>query len=62
MGLTEEQVNEIAKLPSGVAVVYQNDWVKPVLTMIDKADVTEGKYIYNSNFAVKYCESILKIQ
>lgn len=47
MGLTEEQVNEIAKLPSGVAVVYQNDWVKPVLTMIDKANVTEGRYIYH---------------
>ena len=47
MGLTEEQVNEIAKLPSGVAVVYQNDWVKPVLTMIDRANVTEKKYIYH---------------
>lgn len=44
MGLTEDQVNEIAKLPSGVAVVYQNDWVKPVLTMIDKADVKESPY------------------
>lgn len=48
MGLSEEQVNEIAKLPSGVAVVYQNDWVKPVLTMIDKADVKEEKYVYNN--------------
>lgn len=48
MGLTEEQVNEIAKLPSGVAVVYQNDWVKPVLTMIDKADVKEERYIYKN--------------
>jgi len=48
MGLTEEQVNEIAKLPSGVAVVYQNDWVKPVLTMIDKAAVKEKKYEYHN--------------
>lgn len=38
IGLTEDQVNEIAKLPSGVAVVYQNDWINPVLTMINKAD------------------------
>lgn len=45
MGLTEDQVNEIAKLPSGVAVVYQNDWVSPVLTMIDKASVKEVSYI-----------------
>ena len=44
MGLTEDQVNEIAKLPGGVAVVYQNDWISPVLTMIDKADVTEDPY------------------
>lgn len=45
MGLTEEQVNEIAKLPSGVAVVYQNDWVSPVLTMVDKANVRESIYV-----------------
>ena len=44
MGLTEDQVNEIAKLPSGVAVVYQNDWISPVLTMIDKANVQEKPY------------------
>jgi hypothetical protein len=44
MGLTEDQVNEIAKLPSGVAVVNQNDWISPVLTMIDKANVKEEKY------------------
>lgn len=44
MGLTEDQVNEIAKLPSGVAVVYQNNWVSPVLTLVDKADVEEIPY------------------
>ena len=44
MGLTQEQVNEIAKLPSGVAVVYQNDWVRPVLTRINKASVKERLY------------------
>lgn len=45
IGLTPDQVNEIAKLPSGVAVVYQNDWVAPVLTMIDKACVRESPYV-----------------
>lgn len=48
MGLNENQVNEIAKLPSGVAVVYQNDWVSPVLTMIDKAKIKETTYV-NTN-------------
>lgn len=44
MGLNEDQVNEIAKLPSGVAVVYQNNWVSPVLTLVDKAEVEEIPY------------------
>ncbi len=53
MGLTEDQVNEIAKLPSGVAVVYQNDWVSPVLTMIDKAPVKDTPYV---------CDNAVKIR
>lgn len=53
IGLTEDQVNEIAKLPSGVAVVYQNDWINPVLTMINKANITESSYEYNSSLEIK---------
>ena len=53
MGLTEDQVNEIAKLPGGVAVVYQNDWVSPVLTMIDKANVEERPYINDNPVIIK---------
>lgn len=53
MGLTANQVNEIAKLPSGVAVVYQNDWVTPVLTMVDKADITEEPYVYEPLVTIK---------
>ena len=45
MGLTENQVNEIAKLPGGVAVVYQNNWVNPVLTLVDKAPVKDVPYV-----------------
>jgi hypothetical protein len=51
--LTPNQVNEIAKLPSGVAVIYQNDWVTPVLTMVDKADVEETPYINETPVAIK---------
>ena len=47
MGLTDDQLNEIAKLPAGVAVVYQNNWVTPVLTLINKADVVETPYSHN---------------
>ena len=34
--MKESQVDEIAKLPTGVAVVYQSDWESPVLCKIDK--------------------------
>ena len=53
MGLTVDQVNEIAKLPSGVAVVYQNNWINPVLTMIDKADIKEIPYINKEPHLIK---------
>ena len=33
--MKDNQIDEIAKLPTGVAVVYQNDWVAPVLCNID---------------------------
>ena len=53
IGLNNDQVNEIAKLPSGVAVVYQNDWVSPVLTLINKADVTESEYVNKRPVRIK---------
>lgn len=35
-GLNEDQIIELAKLPRGVAAVYQNEWVQPVLCKVDK--------------------------
>ena len=29
--LTDEQINEIPKLEKGIAVVYQNNWIEPIL-------------------------------
>ena len=57
IGLTADQVNEIAKLPSGVAAVYQNDWVAPVLTMIDKANVTEKPYVPENRTTIRTANS-----
>ena len=34
--MKDEQIDEIAKLPTGVAVVYQNNWEAPVLCQIKK--------------------------
>ena len=47
-GLKDEQLDEIAKLPKGVGVVYQNDWIDPVLCKIQKYKGTESKYCYNA--------------
>lgn len=34
-GLKDEQLDELSKLPKGVAVIYQNNWLEPVLCQID---------------------------
>ncbi len=46
--LTDEQIPELAKLGRGVAVVYQNDWLEPVLCKIKKADVEGIMYKIDS--------------
>lgn len=45
-GATDEQIEEIAKLPKGVAVVYQNDWLEPILCQIKRFETDEKPYIY----------------
>ena len=57
MGLTQEQVNEIAKLPSGVAVVFQNDWVRPILVRISKANVREQTYVPAKKTVIRTVQS-----
>lgn len=47
-GVTDEQLEEIAKLPKGVAVVYQNDWLEPVLCKIHHFGAEEKPYQYES--------------
>ena len=37
-GMNDKQIDEIAKLPTGVAIVYQNDWVSPVVCKIDRME------------------------
>ena len=44
--LNEEQIIELAKLPCGVASIYQNEWIEPVLCKIDKCDTENKKYNY----------------
>ena len=46
--LSEEQIKELAKIPTGVAAVYQNNWLEPVLCKVayEKCD---GQYINKSS-------------
>ena len=44
--LKDEQLDEIAKLPRGVAVVYQNNWLESVLCKVKKFDGEEKIYDY----------------
>lgn len=46
-GLNEEQVEELSKLKRGVAAVYQNDWVEPVLVQVNKCNLSEAEYDFD---------------
>lgn len=67
--LNDEQIKELAKLPCGVAAVYQNEWIQPVLCQVDKYADNNGKYTYSkpetksvrtydSSSALKIAESL----
>ena len=42
--LSDEQIEELAKLKTGVAAVYQNNWISPVLCQFDKYKGEEKEY------------------
>ncbi|PED57376.1 hypothetical protein CON50_00590 [Bacillus anthracis] len=48
--LNEQQLNEISKLETGVSVVYQNDWLEPVLCKVQAFDKPKA---YNYVFDLK---------
>lgn len=41
-GLNDEQIIELSKLGQGVAAVYQNEWISPVLCEVKKYETVEG--------------------
>lgn len=47
--LREDQILELAKLKRGVAAVYQNDWIEPVLVQINKCEVQEKIYDFEQH-------------
>lgn len=46
--LDDDQIDELAKLKQGVAAVYQNDWIEPVLVQVSKCDILEAPFNYNN--------------
>lgn len=43
--LSELQIRELAKLPTGVATIYQNNWLEPVLCKVHYENI-ESRYDY----------------
>lgn len=57
MALTDAQVKELARLPRGVAAVYQNNWIEAVLCQVDRARHGDSPYAYDGEGVVRpsYC-------
>ena len=47
--LNDDQIIELAKLPKGVAAVYQNEWIQPVLCKVEKVESDKTDYQYDGN-------------
>jgi hypothetical protein len=45
-GLNNDQITELAKLQLGIAAVYQNDWLQPILCKVDYFAPPEKMYSY----------------
>jgi hypothetical protein len=52
-GLNDDQIIELAKLQCGVAAVYQNDWIQPVLCKVAYFKTPDEDYKYNVEDAHK---------
>lgn len=42
--LNQQQIIELAKIPRGVAAIYQNEWIEPVLCKVKKVNNPEGEF------------------
>lgn len=50
--LNDDQILELARLPKGVAAVYQNEWIQPVLCKVDKFDDGGKVYQYREELEI----------
>lgn len=57
-GLNDNQIIELAKLQCGVAAVYQNHWINPVLCKVDYFESEDEKYEKKNEY--KYDDDTVK--
>lgn len=44
-GLSDDQILELAKLETGVAAVYQNNWLESILCKVDRFESSETEFV-----------------
>lgn len=54
--LNYDQITELAKLPCGVAAIYQNEWVQPVLCKVKKYEGQQVRYTYTPREKDEYLD------
>ena len=57
--LNDDQIAELAKLPRGVAAVYQSEWTGPVLCKVEKPDLKQETYDEPEPFQKQQERSVL---
>lgn len=45
--LDDDQIGELAKLPRGVAAIYQNEWIQPILCKVERYKGAEKQYSFD---------------
>jgi ATP-binding protein len=55
--LNDDQILELARLPKGVAAVYQNEWIQPVLCKVDKFDDGDKVYQHRAELEIESSSS-----
>lgn len=58
-GLNDDQIIELARLPRGVAAVYQSDWLAPVLCKVSKPKLKEANFVETGDYPESRDESII---
>ncbi|MCK8045341.1 ATP-binding protein [Shewanella sp. 1CM18E] len=60
--LSDEQLDELARLPRGVAVIYQNEWLEAVLCKVEHFSVESDLYQYQAKIPSLWNEADYRSQ